>query len=256
MTKHIIEARGIERTYRKGPKALKNVDLVVKEGSRFALLGPNGAGKSTLIRILCTLSRADAGTVRIDDIPLKGNTVPIRSRIGVALQEAQIDPTSTVRAQLLFQGRLYGMDTKKAKERAADLESRFGLNESSNRKAKDLSGGNLRRLHVALALVHFPKLLFLDEPTVGMDPEVRALFWEELLRLNREEGTSILFSTQYLEEAEKHAEDLAIIDEGIMTYRGTVKGFIDEHGSGILGEGLEEGYLAFLGKADREAIHA
>jgi len=154
MTRNCIEGRGIERTYKKGPKALRGLDLEVRNGTRFALLGPNGAGKSTLIRILCTLSRLDAGTVRIDGIPLVGNTAAIRARIGVALQEVQIDPEETVRGQLAFQGRLYGMSARQARERAAELETRFGLEAETDSAAKNLSGGNQRRLHVALALVH------------------------------------------------------------------------------------------------------
>ena len=214
MAQPIIEARGVTRTYRKGPQALKGVDLDVAAGARFALLGPNGAGKSTLTRILCTLSRHDAGTVRIDGLPLGGDTAAIRARIGVALQDVQLDPEASAREQLCFQARLFGLDAAAAAVRAEELVGRFGLAEAAGRKAKDLSGGNKRRLHVALALVHRPKLLFLDEPTVGMDPEGRATFWQEIRRLNREEGTTVFITTQYLEEAQRHADELAVIDDG------------------------------------------
>jgi ABC-2 type transport system ATP-binding protein len=243
MNRSMIEARGLERTYRGGPRALAGVDLEVAAGTRFALLGPNGAGKSTLTRILSTLSKADAGTVRIDGIPLKGNTAGVRSRIGVALQELQLDGESSVHSQLRFQGLLYGMASTAASSRAEELMERFGLSQARDRKAKDLSGGNKRRLHVALALVHGPRLLFLDEPTTGMDPEIRSLFWAELTRLNRDEGTTIFFTTQYLEEAEKHAQELAVIDGGAMVYRGTIEDFVAAHG---MDGGLEEGYLRFL----------
>lgn len=246
MNEPIIEVRSLERTYRKGPRALDGVDLDVEKGARFALLGPNGAGKSTLTRILCTLSRADAGTVRICGIPSSAGSVSIRSRIGVALQDIQTDPGASVRDQLRFQGRLFGMDARRARERAEDLIDRFDLGESAGRKAGDLSGGTKRRLHVALALVHGPELLFLDEPTAGMDPEVRALFWGEILRRNREEGTTIFFTTQYLEEAERHAESLAVIHGGRIAYRGTPSDFAVRYaGTGGPGD-LESGYLAFL----------
>ncbi len=249
MDKPIIEVRSLERTYRKGPRALKGVSLDVARAARFALLGPNGAGKSTLTRILCTLSRGDSGSVRVDGIPYSGGTQRIRSRIGVALQDIQVDPESTARDQLRFQGRLYGMDARAAADRAEELLARFGLADAAVRKAKDLSGGNKRRLHVALALVHRPGILFLDEPTVGMDPEARALFWGEIRRLNREEGVTVFFTTQYLEEAERNAESLAVIDDGLVVYRGTPGDFAREFaagdGSGKPGS-LEEGYLAFV----------
>jgi ABC-2 type transport system ATP-binding protein len=240
----IIEAHGLKRTYRKGPEALKGVDLVVPEGSRFALLGPNGAGKSTLTRILCTLSRPDAGTVRIDGLALAQGSAEIRSRIGVALQELQLDPLATPHDQLCFQGRLFGLDGRRAKARAEELVLRFGMQEVATRKSKELSGGNQRRLHVALALVHKPRLLFLDEPTVGMDPEIRASFWAELRRLNRDERTTVFFTTQYLDEAEKHADELAVIDAGRVAYRGTVAGFVADQAA--TAGSLEAGYLRFL----------
>jgi ABC-2 type transport system ATP-binding protein len=253
MSRPIIEARRLWRTYPKGPQALRGVDLDVDEGARFALLGPNGAGKSTLTRILCSLSRADTGTVHIDGIPLAGNTTRVRARIGVALQELQLDPASTAGEQLCFQGRLFGLDRPTAARRASELLERFGLTEAAGRKAKDLSGGNKRRLHVALALVHRPRLLFLDEASVGMDPEIRAVFWSELRRLNRDEGTTVFFTTQQLDEAEKHAEQLAVIDDGLLAYRGTVRDFVDRHPAA---EGdLEAGYLCFI-EARRPDVRA
>lgn len=259
MNEPIIEARSLGRTYRKGPRALDGVDLDVQRGVRFALLGPNGAGKSTLTRILCTLSKADSGSVRICGIPSSAGSVAVRSCIGVALQDIQTDPGATVRDQLRFQGRLFGMDDRRALERAEDLIQRFALGEAAGRKAGDLSGGTKRRLHVALALVHDPELLFLDEPTAGMDPEVRALFWGEILRRNREEGTTIFFTTQYLEEAERHAESLAVIHGGRIAYRGTPSEFAARYaGAGSGGPGdLESGYLTFLEtRRGKEAVHA
>lgn len=244
MEKTLIEVRGLKRTYKGGVRALRGIDLDVGSGRVFALLGPNGAGKSTLVRILCTLASADGGTVRIDGIPLVGNMQRVRARIGVALQDIQLDPETTVRGHLTFQGRLFGLDGRHSEQRAEELMERFGLTDSGKRKAKELSGGNQRRLHIALALVHGPKLLFLDEPTVGMDPDIRASFWNEIKRLRREDEVSVFFTTQYLEEAERHAEELGVIDAGELVYRGTVENFLT--GNGGTHGNLEEEYLRFM----------
>ncbi len=260
MPENIIEARGLTRTYRKGPRALAGIDLDVPAACRFALLGANGAGKSTLVRILCTLSRCDSGSVAIAGRPISGGSQAIRALIGVALQDTQLDPGESAHRQLAFQGRLYGLDAARAAERAEELIGRFGLEPVADRKAGELSGGNKRRLHVALALVHRPSVLFLDEPTVGMDPESRAAFWAEMRRLNTEEGACVFFTTQYLEEAEKHGDELAVLDSGLVAYRGTVRGFAAEH-SGPGGD-LEAGYLNFVESrrlaagASEEAVHA
>ena len=252
---HIIELRGLAKTYRKGPRALAGVDLDVPESSRFTLLGANGAGKSTLVRILCTLLHADAGSATICGHPLSGGTAAIRALIGVALQDTQLDPDLDALSQLRFQARLFGLSRQQAGARADQLIARFGLEPVAGRKAAELSGGNKRRLHVALALVHQPRVLFLDEPTVGMDPESRAAFWSEMRRLNAEEGTTVFFTTQYLEEAGRHGDQLALIDAGQIAYRGTVKDFSAAHG-GPDGD-LESGYLSFLAaKHEKEPISA
>jgi ABC-type multidrug transport system ATPase subunit len=252
---HIIELRGLAKTYRKGPRALAGVDLDIPESSRFTLLGANGAGKSTLVRILCTLLHADAGSATICGHQLSGGTAAIRALIGVALQDTQLDPDLDAPSQLRFQARLFGLSRQQAGDRAEQLIARFGLEPVAGRKAAELSGGNKRRLHVALALVHQPRVLFLDEPTVGMDPESRAAFWAEMRRLNVEEGTTVFFTTQYLEEAGRHGDQLALIDAGQIAYRGTVKDFSAAHG-GPDGD-LESGYLNFLAaKHEKEPIRA
>lgn len=252
---HIIEVRGLSKTYRKGPLALAGIDLDVPEASRFTLLGANGAGKSTLVRILCTLLHADAGSARICGQSLSSGTAAIRALIGVALQDTQLDPDLDASTQLRFQARLFGLSRQQAAARADQLIARFGLESAMDRKASNLSGGNKRRLHVALALVHHPKVLFLDEPTIGMDPESRAAFWAEMRRLNSDEGTTVFFTTQYLEEAGRHGDQLALIDAGLIAYRGTVKDFSEAHG-GPDGD-LESGYLNFLAERhEKEAIHA
>jgi len=242
MTQAMIVVRGALRSYPNGTKALRGVDLEVPRGSRFALLGPNGAGKSTLIKILATIGRPDSGSVEIDGIPLSGSALAARSRMGAALQDVQLDPEARPAEQLELQGRLFGLPKAEAEARAAELVRRFDLAAVEGKKAKELSGGNKRRLHVALALVHRPSLVILDEPTAGMDPEIRAAFWAETRRLNEEEGVTIFFSTQYLEEAERHAEELAVLDGGRVAFRGKVAEFAAAHS----GEDLESSYLNFL----------
>lgn len=242
MTRPMIAVRGAERSYPNGTKALRGVDLEVPRGSRFALLGPNGAGKSTLIKILATICRPDSGCVEIDGIPLSGSSLAARSRMGAALQDVQLDPEARPVEQLALQGRLFGLSRAEAEARAGELVRRFDLAAVEGKKAKELSGGNKRRLHVALALVHRPSLVILDEPTAGMDPEIRSAFWAETRRLNEEEGVTIFFSTQYLEEAERHAEELAVLSEGRVAFRGKVADFAAEH----RGENLESSYLNFL----------
>lgn len=255
MPNNIIEVRGVSRTYRKGPTALRNVDLDAVEGSRLALLGVNGAGKSTLIRILCTLSRADSGSVRVDGYAADAGAPALRRLIGVALQDAQLDPEESPRSQLSFQGRLYGMSARAAAARSEELLARFSLAGVADRKAKELSGGNRRRLHVAMALVHGPRILFLDEPTVGMDPGIRSEFWSEIRRLNGEEGMTVLFSTQYLAEAEHHAQELAVIDSGSVAYRGTMGDFLAANAGP--GDDLESCFVDFIdGRRAKEAIGA
>jgi len=249
-----IGVRGVTRTYPNGKRALDGLDLEVGEGARFALLGPNGAGKSTLIKLLATLGAPDGGEIRLGGERLGNSSSRARERIAVALQEVQLDPEASAREQLRFQGRLFGLPRKAAEERADELIGRFGLREEEGKKAKELSGGNKRRLHIALSLVHRPSLLILDEPTTGMDPEIRAAFWAELRRLNEEEGVTVFFSTQYLEEAERHADELAVLDRGRIAYRGSTAAFIAAQASGgteaAEAADLESSYLKFL-----EATH-
>lgn len=257
METNAINVEGVTKRYGADVVALEGVDLAVPMGARFALLGPNGAGKSTLVRILCTLTNPDSGTVRVVGEELAQASGRIRSRIGVALQDLAIDPEARVQDQLAFQCRLYGEGKAAATVQAWELAERFGLAECAGRPARELSGGTRRRLHVALALAHRPSVLFLDEPTVGMDAEIRGRFWDELLRLNREEGMTLFFTTQYLEEARRYAEELAVLESGHIAWRGTVEGFLGQAGSG---GGLEEAYVAFLESyrtvGTEEALHA
>ena len=211
-----IEAEGLFKRYGE-VQALDGVDLTVEAGTVFGLLGPNGAGKSTTIRILTTLSRPDAGTVRVAGIDALKKPVDVRRAIGVVGQKHGTDPDATGRENLVLQAELYGVP----RSRAGELLERFGLADAADRQAKTYSGGMIRRLDVALGLIQKPKVLFLDEPTTGLDPEARAMMWAEIERLAREERMTILLTTHYLEEADRLASQLAIVDQGRIVARGT-----------------------------------
>jgi ABC-2 type transport system ATP-binding protein len=242
-----ISIRNLKKRYPKGAEALKGIQLDVSKSGLFALLGPNGAGKSSLVKILTTLIRSDSGTVQIAGLNPLAHFTQLQKIIGVASQENDIDPAETVENMLVFQGRLFGMSKKAAQERAQELIADFELETERGKKAGALSGGNKRRLHCALALVHRPAILFLDEPTVGMDPEARARFWNIITRLNREEGVTVFLTTQYLEEADRHATEMAVITNGCIQYAGTVADFKKRvHPEQFLS--LEESYLAFVSR--------
>ncbi len=249
----IVRARGISKEYPSGVRALEEVDLTIREGERFVLLGPNGAGKSTLVRIISSLSRPDLGRCDVCGMDPQRDARRLMERIGVVTQDNDLDPQATGRELLRFQGRLFGLDRNESGARAEELIEALDLTDHADKRVETLSGGNKRKLHCALALVHRPRLLFLDEPTVGMDPEVRARFWGFIRRLNRDEGITLVLTTQYLEEAERHAEEMALLRNGRIVYRGSVETFIGER---HIAEGnrrsLEEGYLAYL----QEAGHA
>lgn len=253
----IVLARGVSKRYPRGTRALEAVDLVIHQGDRFVLLGPNGAGKSTLIRILTSLSRADTGECRVCGLDPRRDEQKLMELIGVVTQENDLDPHATGEELLRFQGRLFGMDRRTSAARAQELIESFDLGEHAGKSVKALSGGNKRKLHCALALVHRPRLLFLDEPTVGMDPEVRARFWESVRRINREERTTLVLTTQYLEEADRHADQLALLRDGRIAYRGTPASFLElcgGSGRGTIGRpSLEEGYLAYIAEANHAA---
>jgi ABC-2 type transport system ATP-binding protein len=215
-----IEAKGLVKTYPNKVRALDGLDLAVVQGSIHALLGPNGAGKSTTVKIVTTLSRPDSGTATVmgDDVVLVPDKV--RRIIGVVGQNGAVDPEATGRENMLLQGAMYGMGGRLLRVRADELLAAFGLTETANRVVKTWSGGQKRKLDVATGLVHQPKVLFLDEPTTGLDPEARSELWAEVRRLNAE-GLTILLTTHYLEEADQLAGQVAIIDRGKIVARGT-----------------------------------
>ena len=252
MTAEIL-FKNITKKYPKGPEALKGIDLEVGRGDLFTLLGPNGAGKSTLVKIATTLIRKDSGEFCIREENPDFDFSNIRRYIGVALQENEFDPAETVENLLIFHGRLFGLTKNQAQQRAEELIDAFELQTDRTKKCETLSGGNKRRLHCALALVHRPKVLFLDEPTVGMDPEARARFWQVITHLNKNEGVTVFLTTQYMEEADKHATHMALIIDGIIHYRGSVAEFkkMVKTGEQLT---LEESYLAFMTRSHQPDI--
>src|SRR6266700_1953476 len=210
----LVEAEGLRKTYKSAVLALDGLTFSVAAGSVYALLGPNGAGKTTTVRILTTLSRPDEGSARVAGIDVLKRPGQVRSVIGSVSQH-------TGQENLTMQGSLYGMRGKDLRRRAGDLLDQFGLTEAAKRQARTYSGGMRRRLDIATMLVHRPAVLFLDEPTTGLDPEGRAALWEVLTDLAAEAGTTILVTTHYLEEADQYATKIAIVDQGRIVAEGT-----------------------------------
>ena len=216
-----IAVEGLVREYRKGPRAVDGIDLAVAPGEIYGFLGPNGAGKSTTVHVLTTLLPPTAGTARVGGYDVVRNGPKVRSLIGVALQEAALDPLLTGRDHLRLQATLQGVPKQQRDARAEELLHRVGLADAADRKVGGYSGGMKRRLDLALALVHSPRILFLDEPTTGLDPQSRTALWEEVAVLRREAGVTIFLTTQYLEEADILADRVGIIDKGKIVAEGT-----------------------------------
>jgi ABC-2 type transport system ATP-binding protein len=216
-----IEVVGLVREYKKGPRAVDGIDLAVAPGEIYGFLGPNGAGKSTTVHVLTTLLPPTAGTARVGGYDVVKEGPKVRSLIGVALQEAALDPLLTGRDHLRLQATLQGVPKAKRRAHADELLIRVGLADAGDRKVSGYSGGMKRRLDLALALVHMPRILFLDEPTTGLDPQSRTALWEEVARLRREEGVTVFLTTQYLEEADVLADRVGIIDHGTIVAEGT-----------------------------------
>jgi ABC-2 type transport system ATP-binding protein len=220
---YAIEAQQLVKHYtgRGGNvEAVRGVDLHVQEGEVFGFLGPNGAGKSTTVRMLTTLMTITSGSARVAGVDVTADPDAARRRIGVALQEAGLDIRQTGRELVILQGRLYGLSQTQAAERANDLLKLVDLEEDADRRIKGYSGGMKRRLDLASALVHQPDVLFLDEPTTGLDPASRLTVWDELRRIN-DQGTTVFLTTQYLEEADQLCDRIAIIDTGVIVAEGT-----------------------------------
>ncbi|GAB4570995.1 MAG: ATP-binding cassette domain-containing protein [Rhodothalassiaceae bacterium] len=210
----IIEVVALRKTWPGPVEAVREIGFAVEEGAMFALLGPNGAGKSTTMRILATLSAADGGRVRINGHDLADGALAIRRSIGYVAQGSTADQLLTGAENLLLQGRLYGLAKRELGHRVSELLALLDLKDAAHRQVRTWSGGMRRRLDLAMGIVHGPRVLLLDEPTTSLDPESRTAVWRELLRLRQQLGMTILFSTHYLEEADRHADRVAIIDRG------------------------------------------
>ncbi len=237
----VIRASGLVKTYGQ-THALDGLDLAVPEGTVTALLGPNGAGKTTAVRILATLLDADSGSAEVAGIDVRKNPGAVRAKIGLSGQYAAVDEYLTGYENLEMVARLYGLGRRRAKERARELLELFALTEAADRPVKTYSGGMRRRLDLAGALVAQPPVLFLDEPTTGLDPRGRADLWDVIIRLVKA-GTTLLLTTQYMEEADQLADDIVVIDHGKGIAQGTATELKDRVGGErievVLGEGSD-----------------
>jgi ABC-2 type transport system ATP-binding protein len=253
-----VDAEGLVKTYRGRSgtvEAVRGVDLRVDAGEIFGFLGPNGAGKSTTVRMLTTLLSITGGSARVAGIDVAREPDAVRKRIGVALQEAGLDPRQTGRELLVLQGRLFDLSPGEARRRAEELLELVELTEAADRRIKSYSGGMKRRLDLASALVHEPDVLFLDEPTTGLDPASRVTVWEEVRRIN-ERGTTVFLTTQYLEEADRLCDRLAIIDDGRIVREGTPDELKAELGRRLALEGevtLDDVFLDATGRTRTRA---
>jgi len=223
-TSAMIETHGLSKTFKgrrgKAVEAVRGVDLTVREGEVFGLLGPNGAGKTTTMRMLATLLPPTDGTARVAGYDLARQPAGVRSRIGYVSQTGGADPLATGEENVLLQARLYGLDPATARRRAHELIEALELESFARRLVKTYSGGQRRRLDLAMGMVHRPALLFLDEPTTGLDPQSRARLWDEARKL-RSAGTTIFLTTHYLDEADALCDRLAIVDNGRVVAEGT-----------------------------------
>jgi ABC-2 type transport system ATP-binding protein len=235
-----IEVTRLERTFEGGIQAVAGVDIEVAEGEIYAFLGPHGAGKTTTVRMLTTLLRPTGGSARVAGHDVVAEAAQVRRAIGVALQEAALDPLMTGRELIRLQATLHGLTSEEGRRRSDELLTRVGLRQAADRRVGTYSGGMRRRLDLASALVHEPRVLFLDEPTTGLDPVSRKAIWEEVAALN-DEGTTVFLTTQYLEEADKLADRVGIIARGRIVAEGTPASLKAEVGRPHLEIGLVDG---------------
>ncbi|MGH2715410.1 MAG: ATP-binding cassette domain-containing protein [Thermoleophilaceae bacterium] len=234
-----IEATDLVREFKKGPRAVDGIDLRVEPGEVYGFLGPNGAGKSTTVHMLTTLLPPTSGSARVAGHDVVGEGAQVRAAIGAALQDAALDPFLTGREHMKLQTALHGMRGAEARERSQELLARVGLTQAADRRVGGYSGGMKRRLDLALALVHRPRILFLDEPTTGLDPQSRSALWDEVASLAGDRGVTVFLTTQYLEEADVLADRVGIIHKGR-----------------IVAEGTPEALKAEIGRPSVEAIPA
>ncbi|ASW56702.1 ATP-binding cassette domain-containing protein [Plantactinospora sp. KBS50] len=241
----MIETIGLRKSFRsrqgrekKSVDAVRGVDLRVDEGEIFGFLGPNGAGKTTTLRMLATLIEPDGGEATIAGANLRTEPAQVRRRIGYVAQGGSTWDESTAREELVLQARLYGLDRSRARQRAAEALAAFQLTEYADRKCKTYSGGQRRRVDIALGIIHEPRVVFLDEPTTGLDPQSRAHMWDEIRRL-RSEGMTVFITTHYLDEADALCDRIAIMDNGEIVAEGTPAALKREISGDIVEVGIE-----------------
>ncbi len=247
----IIKVENLVEVYSDGTKAVQDISFVVKEGEFFGFLGPNGAGKTTTIKILTTILRKTAGSVTVAGYDIQAEAQEIRKLIGVESQETAIDADLTGRENLILQGNLQQMHGEILKKRVDELLKLVELDEAADKRAAYYSGGMKKRLDLASALVHKPRLLFLDEPTTGLDPQSRATMWSYLEKLNREEGVTVFLTTQYMEEADRLANRLAILDYGRIVASGTSMELKQEIGADAISLSLEKADVINAGMKEK-----
>ncbi|WP_172383838.1 ABC transporter ATP-binding protein [Streptomyces sp. MNP-20] len=246
----IISTAGLARTFaaKSGPvEAVRGIDLTVEPGEILGFLGPNGAGKTTTLRMLTTLLPPTGGAATVAGHDLLRDPAGVRARIGYVAQSGGVDPQETVRDELVLQGRLYHLPKPAAAARAAELAADLGLTELLGRRTAALSGGQRRRLDLALGLVHRPAVLFLDEPTTGLDPASRADLWTLVRRLRAEHGTTVFLTTHYLDEADALADRIVVVDRGVVVAEGTPAALKERH-AGSPDATLQDAFLAITGR--------
>jgi ABC-2 type transport system ATP-binding protein len=238
---YAVETQELRKEFSGDVVAVDGIDLQVDEGEVFAFLGPNGAGKTTTVRMLTTLTRPTAGRATVSGFDVATEQHSVRRSIGVALQEAGLDALATGRELLVLQGQLCGLSSAEAKVRAQEMLELMGLTDAAERQVKTYSGGMKRRLDLASALVHRPRMLFLDEPTEGLDPASRAAVWAEVQRLNQQAGMTVFLTTHYMEEADRLADRVAIIDRGRIVSEGSPAALKASIGADVVTVALRNG---------------
>lgn len=242
MQNNIIEVKNLKKEYPGGTKAVRGVTFSVQDGEFFGFLGPNGAGKSTTMNMLVNLVKKTSGDIHIDGFDVSTDAQEVYKRVGFAMQEVGLDETATAREMLMLHGRLYHMQPKEIDEQIKKLLKLVELEKVADKYASTYSGGMRRRLDLAISLIHKPKVLFLDEPTTGLDPHARQLIWGHLRQLNKE-GMTIFLTTHFMEEAEALCDRIAIMDQGKIVTEGSVPELLKKHKA----KNLEEVFLSTTG---------